>query len=107
MPIEGISVFMTMIMTPAITAAIEPTDKSSPALAQIEGDIPHPGGLEVAHRQHPQRVDVGLVLGGIEIGQFATDHHLRGRFPEAATSQGWAMQQLRLEMADVCNRAIS
>ena len=30
MPRLGISQFITMIMTPAITAAIEPTDRSSP-----------------------------------------------------------------------------
>ena len=29
-PSEGISAFITMIITPAITAAIEPTDRSSP-----------------------------------------------------------------------------
>ncbi len=48
-------------------------------LAQIERHVPDARRLEMPHRQHDRRIDIRLMLGRVEVGQLAADHHLRRR----------------------------
>ncbi len=59
--------------------ADEPGETENLALAQLEGDVDDSRCVQIADREHQRRVDVGFALGGIEVREFATDHHLRGR----------------------------